>query len=414
MAVLKANGSFLKANGKILVRPEGVGDFVVIGGKKYPFVQIGRQLWIVYNLDYSDANIPIGGGLSSSVPKAYYYDQDEATNGWNGRKNNLLYNVPALNYLVQNSSTIFPNGWRVCSNSDMESLIKFGGGALVAGIKLAKGDLDWQSASWNGTDDFGFSWLPSGARWASDGGFQTIGEEAALYTSNNRMYYTLGDGVILFDTEHGPASSVPIRICKDATVNIGGRDYPTTKIGNQIWLAENLDYKFEGCNIGASSYPSTPAAWYYNNDEATYGATGRKCGLLYNWYAAKYLDDNRSDLLPKGWRVPTREDISALVNYAGGVNTAGTKLKAKDGSILSNFPSNWSGTDDYGMSIIPSGTRDHSSFYRDNTRMFIWTSTDRDGGLAYTRDIYPSANVSNDNTGDYMYNGNSVRLVKDA
>ena len=191
---------------------------VEIGGRRYPVVKIGNQLWMAENLDYADENITVGGGLSTSIPKAYYYDQDEVTNGWNGRKNNLLYNVPAMYYLVQNSSTIFPDGWHVPSNSDIESLIEFAGGASVAGIKLSKGNLDWQSVSWNGTDDFGFSWLPSGTRYASDGGFHDIGEEAALYTSNNRMYYTLGgDGVILFSTEYGPASSVSIRLVKNVT-----------------------------------------------------------------------------------------------------------------------------------------------------------------------------------------------------
>ena len=106
MAILKAHNSFLKANGKILVKPEGGGDSVVIGGRKYPFVQIGRQLWIVYNLDYADENITVGGGLSTSIPKAYYYDQDEAINGWNGRKINLLYNVPSIGLW-----TIFNEGW---------------------------------------------------------------------------------------------------------------------------------------------------------------------------------------------------------------------------------------------------------------------------------------------------------------
>ena len=61
------------------------------------------------------------------------------------------------------------------------------------------------------------------------------------------------------------------------TVTIGGRAYPTVKIGNQIWMAENLDWKFEvngiQIPIGGGSV-TTPAAWYLDNDEHTYGWNG--------------------------------------------------------------------------------------------------------------------------------------------
>ena len=66
------------------------------------------------------------------------------------------------------------------------------------------------------------------------------------------------------------------------SVVIGGREYPVVQIGNQLWLAENLDWRWEGLTVGGQWQRETPGAWYYNNDEATYGVNGNKYGLLYN------------------------------------------------------------------------------------------------------------------------------------
>ena len=71
-------------------------------------------------------------------------------------------------------------------------------------------------------------------------------------------------------------------IVKTAGIDvIGGRRYNTIQMPDgKTWLAENLDFKF--CTIGGNDIPSSPNAWYYNNDETTYGWNGYKCGLLYN------------------------------------------------------------------------------------------------------------------------------------
>lgn len=192
----------------------------------------------------------------------------------------------------------------------------------------------------------------------------------------------------------------------ETSVTIGGRVYPIVKIGNQIWLAENLDFKFSGCNIGGSGTPSTPNAWYYNNDEATYGIDGvRKCGLLYNWYAVKLLNDNRSELIP-GWHVPTNDEWTALANAVGGTSTAGTKLKASNVS----WASSWGGTDDYGFGILPAGYYNGISNYVGSYALF-WTTTES-GSDAYDRGFGTSAAMYQE-TYSKSY-GLSVRLVKDA
>lgn len=107
-----------------------------------------------------------------------------------------------------------------------------------------------------------------------------------------------------------------------------GRLYKFVKIGDQTWLAENLDYKFQGLSMNNQTDSTTAKQGdYYDYDEATYGVNGNKFGILYNWPALKYLDDNRNSLIP-GWRAPTETDYDTLITYAGGSNVAGDKLKS--------------------------------------------------------------------------------------
>ncbi len=192
----------------------------------------------------------------------------------------------------------------------------------------------------------------------------------------------------------------------DTTTTIGGRVYRTVTIGGATWLAENLDYKFSGCGIGGGGTPTTPNAWYYNNSEATYGIDGvMKCGLLYNWYACKLLNDNRSDLIP-GWHVPTNDEWTALANAVGGTDVAGTRLKAAN----VDWATSWGGTDDYGFGVLPAGYYTGSFRYVGSYAHF-WTITES-GSYAYYRGFDTVATMRQ-NTYDKGY-GNSVRLVKDS
>lgn len=193
---------------------------------------------------------------------------------------------------------------------------------------------------------------------------------------------------------------------REGTVTIGGRNYKTVTIGGITWLAENLDYKFSGCGIGGSGTPSTPNAWYYNNDEATYGIDGtRKCGLMYNWYAVKLLNDNKSELIP-GWHVPTNGEWDALVNAVGGTSVAGTRLKATNVS----WATSWGGTDDYGFEVLPAG-RYNGSFYSVGSGVNFWTITESGSSAYYLFFDNGAAMFQGKNDKSYGY---SVRIVKDS
>jgi uncharacterized protein (TIGR02145 family) len=185
---------------------------------------------------------------------------------------------------------------------------------------------------------------------------------------------------------------------------IGGKKYKTVVMPDgKIWLAENLDFKF--CNIGGSGTPSTANAWYYDNNETTYGWNGYKCGLLYNWYAVKVLNDKRAELCP-GWHVPTNDEWTALANAVGGTSTAGTKLKAANVS----WATDWGGTDDYGFAGLPAGYYS-SSFISVGSYAFFWTSTES-GSDGYYQFFDKGAKLHWN--ADRKNFGYSVRLVKDA
>lgn len=192
-------------------------------------------------------------------------------------------------------------------------------------------------------------------------------------------------------------------------VVIGGRFYPTVTIGNQEWLAENLDLKFTGLDIGSSGSPQTTAAWYYDNDESTYGESGNKYGLLYNWDAASYIETNKSTLLPDGWHVPTKTELETLLTTVGGASVAGTKLKSTSGWTSGD------GDGSYGFEAFPAGCKKlvnaHSTNdFRDvGNATYFWTTTANYSYTAYRcmLDTTASATLT-----EVSQNAFSVRLVR--
>ena len=182
---------------------------------------------------------------------------------------------------------------------------------------------------------------------------------------------------------------------------IGGRTYRSVIIGGKEWLAENLDFKFSGLAFGQSGTSSSePRGNYYQNNASSYG----KYGILYNWIAVKYLEDNKSSLIP-GWHVPTTAEWDALALAVGGTSVAGTKLKST---------TDWSsgaGTDDFGFSALPAGYYSGSFDYL-GSYAYFWTATEYGSSYAYGR--YFDTGASMNSSYGIKYGQYSVRLVKDS
>lgn len=186
---------------------------------------------------------------------------------------------------------------------------------------------------------------------------------------------------------------------------IGDREYRVVQIGNQIWMAENLDYKFDGLTVGSQDTSKTvPLANYYNDDEATYGSDGLGYGLLYNWAAAIYLNNHRNTLIP-GWHVPSNGEFNALFSAIGGTDMeVASKLKSTD-----VWASQYAGTDDYGFCAKPTGIG--KGYEGLGTNVCFWDTTDYGDNAAMYIGIYEDhANRGSftSKTGQF-----ALRLVKD-
>ena len=148
---------------------------------------------------------------------------------------------------------------------------------------------------------------------------------------------------------------------------IGGKSYNTVKIGNQVWMAENLDYAFE--TTYTDSYYT-----YYDGSE-----TYKDRGLLYNHYAATDLNQNRSTLCP-GWHLPTVAEFETLISYIG--NDAGKKLKSTTGWL-----DDGNGTDEYGFNGRPSGYYNYggTGYVGLDSQVKYWAQNSYSNTERYTR-----------------------------
>ncbi len=125
----------------------------------YNIITIGTQTWLKENL--KTTRFRNGDAISywtKTSPNGYCWYNDDINN-----KNvyGAIYNY----YTTADSRNICPAGWHIPSNEEWEILIKYLGGADVAGGKLKEaGTTHWTSPNTEATNSSEFTALPGGAR----------------------------------------------------------------------------------------------------------------------------------------------------------------------------------------------------------------------------------------------------------
>ena len=191
-----------------------------------------------------------------------------------------------------------------------------------------------------------------------------------------------------------------------------GQTYRTVKIGNQVWMRDNLNFR-----TGSSSC--------YNDDTSFC----TKYGLLYTWATAldsvgEFSTNSKGcgynalscrpvsptyGICPDGWRIPSTIDWSILFGKVGGKDVAGKALKS-----ASDWLNDGNGTDEASFTALPGGRFEEGIFYLIGNDASFWASNPNT--TTYVRLVdYVAMSDDFDKAAQYQtepYNKRYIRCIK--
>jgi len=247
--------------------------------KNYKTTKIGEQVWMAENLNY----------------------EAEGSKCYKNEKNYCL--LLGRLYDWETANKVCPSGWHLPSQEEWQTLVNFAGGDSIAGKKL-KAEDDWNDYKGKpgyGTDEFGFSARPGGYG-DNDSIFKNVGYVGVWWHSNagnnssylhyvhalSNDYYGLQNFIIYDSNLFSVRCLMDTQPKTTFTDPRDSKEYKTAKIGEQIWMAENLNYAAESSRC--------------YNDSTAYC---QKYGRLYNWETA-------TKACPSGWHLPSQKEFQTL------------------------------------------------------------------------------------------------------
>ncbi len=163
-----------------------------------------------------------------------------------------------------------------------------------------------------------------------------------------------------------------------------GKVYTTVQIGNQCWMAQNLNV---GTNIAGTvtqTNNSTLEKYCYDNIDANCTIYGG----LYQWDEMMQYSSTPGvqGICPTGWHLPTDEEWTILISYLGGIDVAGGKLKETGFAHWSD--PNTGADNSSGFTALPAGARDTGGTFADlNDWGGWWSSSWSDASGAWQRGL---------------------------
>ena len=249
--------------------------------------------------------------------------------------------------------------------------------------------------------------------------------------ANQKSYYQCTENGWVFDKYLNTYSFTDSR---------DGKTYKAVTIGNQTWMAENLNYRYTAGRYTVGLDLADSTSFCYDNHPDSCSLYGR----LYLWSAAMdsvgAISGNSANscgygyycnrqgvrgVCPENWHLPSKAEWETLLHYVGetGVEIQ-TRLKATSG-----WSKTYVGTDDYAFTVLPTGYLDyvvaegddHLGGYKSRSSLaFFWTSTEYEEGSATQKtlmaydisfsNVYSNPFSAEGRAKKYAY---SVRCVRD-
>jgi uncharacterized protein (TIGR02145 family) len=387
-------------------------------GQVYKTVKIGEHVWMAENLNYADDYLK-GGGLRAAFSFC-------------------MQDCDVLGRVYKDKAAIrdCPDGWHLPDTSEWNALFDAIGGKDHS-FDVLRTQTGWDSLGQSlgyGLDTYGFSALPGGlytlnagkvgysaSFWGeevSGGKIHTF--EVSISNSYDETPYVHASGgdphyYVRCVEDHDDDKYVKFTDSRD------GQVYKSVKIGDQWWMAENLNYsdssatpglkgKVERC-LDSLQQPLEGIlyyTWAAAIDSLTlYQAEGLDCGKG----KVCTLPSRVQGICPSGWHLPSKDEWQLLVNTVGDTSNAGIYLKSRKGWF--NFGD---GVDEYGFNVLPVGSNHslYACFSQDVDAVFWGSDQGDDNGKAF------GVAFGNDYSGIRMHSsgnkeyGRSIRCVKDS
>ena len=357
-------------------------------GRTYKTITLGKYTWMAENLkfDYTVGNESYGKKCSENNPdncekKGRLYTWAAAMDSAGVfSEDGLGCGYKTACYPYKRVRGVCPEGWHLPRNYDFSYDEQL---AFKTTFDSISTDVTY---AWH-INDFLYPlfWM------AFEDGFETASYSYAtkyrfFEHAETRVYDFIPVRCVM-DYEEEILNVLDLRVPKESRfnpdVNYGemtdsrdGKVYKTVKIGDQVWMAENLNYE-------APTPPdSSKFSWCYADKEKLCDAMGR-------YYSFKAIFNERIDSLrscsskqmdcrdsakiealyqsvcPDGWHLPSMTEWEKLFDELGGKDVAAQKLVSKSG---------WFGgepLDSYGFSVIPTGKASV------NTSVYIYVHPNR-------------------------------------
>lgn len=383
-------------------------------GQTYRTVKIGDQVWMAENLNYEAENSFCYGDVASCGAYGRLYT-------WSAAKNAC------------------PSGWHLPRWAEWDTMTIVVGSS--AGMKLRS------ITGWERTEGFhggvyddvntsGFSALPAGGKY-DKGKYGSAGKAAFFWSSDefseddtyrmNLFYDDTGvswqriskdDAYSVRCLQGEKQSSLSSESPFNPNVEYGeltdsrdGRTYKTVKIGDQVWMAENLNFETASshCFIDSTKFCEKYGRLYWWADAV--GKSEEECGY---GKTCSLPSGNIQGVCPDGWHLPSNAEWETLLTAVGGNSKTGSALKSAFGWYLGG-----TGTNESGFSALPGeymfGSWGDPCFDdQEATVAGFWSSTEENQEVYHmsvgnNNDI---AYLSTDD-GDTKVFGYSVRCLKD-